>query len=229
MSGSGSVTSNPTGISCPSSCSASFVTGTNIVLTAVPASGGWTFAGWSGACAGVACTITADSAAAKIVKATFNPPPPVRVDAYSNYSPATSGHAMCRGNPARPESMPGGTATQTFTVPARVASLDTALVQIDPDLTVTAHLSLSLNGAVRATAAAAAAGDTRFNFAPVPVRQGDQAALSISFTATSGKIITVYSAAAVGGTLTISNSCSDGAPSLTSPNGLRAVVSGWSP
>ena len=34
------------------------------------------------------------------------PQPPHRVDAYSNYGPATAGHAMCRGNPARPSRCP---------------------------------------------------------------------------------------------------------------------------
>src|ERR1019366_6029638 len=97
---------------------------------------------------------------------------------------ATEGHAMCRGNPGRPESMPGGTATQTFTVPARVASLSSALVQIDPDSTVTAHLTLTINGTVRATTTALAAGDTSFSWPAVATSAGDQASLSISFTAT---------------------------------------------
>jgi IPT/TIG domain len=155
--------------------------------------------------------------------------PPQPVDAYNNYSSATAGHAMCRGNPGRPESMPGGTATQTFTIPAGVASLSNAVVDVDPDPAVTAHLTLIVNGAVRATAASAATGDTGFSWPAVAVTPGDEAALSISFTATFGKIITIYSAAAEGGTLTYSNSCSDGAPSGTSANGLRAVVAGLSP
>lgn len=155
--------------------------------------------------------------------------PPHPVDAYWNYSSATVGHAMCRGNPGRPESMPGGTATQTFTIPAGVAELSSALVQIDPDATVTAHLTLKINGTTRATTSAVAAGDTKFSWSPVAVKAGDAASLSITFTATSGKLITVYGAAAVGGAFTYSNSCSDGAPSGTSSNGLRAVVSGLSP
>jgi hypothetical protein len=159
----------------------------------------------------------------------FSYTPPHPVNAYNNYGPATLGHAMCRGNPGRPESMPGGTATQTFTVPAGVASLSSALVQIDPDSSVTAHLALAINGEVRATATSLAAGDTSFNWPAVATSPGDQASLSISFTATFGKIITIYSAAAVGGTLTYSNSCSDGAPSGTTENGLRAVVGGLSP
>jgi Bacterial Ig-like domain (group 3)/IPT/TIG domain len=159
----------------------------------------------------------------------FNYLPPHAVDAYWNYTSATLGHAMCRGNPDRPESMPGGTAAQTFTIPAGVAEISSAMVQIDPDTTVTAHLTLKINGTVRATTSAAAVGDTKFNWPPVAVKAGDAASLSITFTATFGKIITVYSAAAVGGTLTYSNSCPDGAPSGTTSNGRRAVVSGLSP
>lgn len=45
--GSGTVTSSPTGISCGSSCIASFASGTTVVLQAVAAQG-YTFAGWGG-------------------------------------------------------------------------------------------------------------------------------------------------------------------------------------
>ncbi len=159
------------------------------------------------------------------------PPPPgaTRVNGYDNYGPATAGVAMCRGNPGRPESMPGGTTTQTFTVPAGVASIDTALVQIDPDSSVTAHLRLSVNGALRATADASAGGDTRLSFPAVAVNGGDSISVSVSFTASSGKIITVYQAGNAGGSFTASNSCPDGAPNVgPSANGLRAVLTGWS-
>jgi len=62
-----------------------------------------------------------------------------------------------------------------------------------------------------------------------PCSQGQTVTLSISFTATYGKIITFYSAGGPGGTLTVSNSCPDGAPSLsTTSTGSRAVVSGRS-
>jgi hypothetical protein len=159
------------------------------------------------------------------------PPPanPQPVNAYDNYGPANAGHAMCRGNPGRPESLPGGTASQTFTVPGGVATLSGALVQIDPDSTVTANLTVYVNGSAAASAAAAASGDTSFTFGPVGVRPGDTVTISITFSATYGKIITVYTAGSPGGTFTASNSCPDGAPSLsTSATGLRAVVSGTS-
>ena len=54
----GTVTSSPAGISCGSTCGASFPTGTTVTLTASPAAGA-TFSGWSGACSGTGpCTLT---------------------------------------------------------------------------------------------------------------------------------------------------------------------------
>ena len=136
---------------------------------------------------------------------------------------------MCRGNPGNYLSMPGGTATQTFTVPSGVASLSSAMVQIDPDATVTAHFSISVNGHVAATTTATAVGDTHFNFGSVSVHAGDTITLSITFSATYGKIITVYTVGNPGGRFTASNSCPDGAPNYTTTSsGLRAVVSGMS-
>jgi len=70
-SGTGTVTSNPSGINCGATCSASFVPGTNVTLTATPDSGS-TFSGWSGGgCSGTqtTCQVTMDSD--KTVSATF--------------------------------------------------------------------------------------------------------------------------------------------------------------
>jgi hypothetical protein len=121
---------------------------------------------------------TADDTSATSSADQFGYLPPHPVNAYDNYGLATLGHAMCRGNPGRPESMPGGTATQTFTVPAGVASLSSALVQIDPDSTVTAHLALAVNGVSSATATASAGGDTSFSWSPVPVKPESTDSLS---------------------------------------------------
>jgi hypothetical protein len=60
--GSGTVTSNPAGVNCPASCSASFPTGSTVTLTASPDSG-YIFSGWSGVCSGTsACGITMNGA-----------------------------------------------------------------------------------------------------------------------------------------------------------------------
>jgi hypothetical protein len=67
--GGGSVTSSPAGISCGASCSASYVKGTVVELSATPDSTS-TFSGWSGSCSGTgACTVTMD--AARTASATF--------------------------------------------------------------------------------------------------------------------------------------------------------------
>lgn len=66
----GTVTSSPAGISCPSTCVASFSSGTRVKLTAEATKGAY-FAGWSGACKGTgSCTLTMN--ANKSATATFN-------------------------------------------------------------------------------------------------------------------------------------------------------------
>jgi len=76
-SGTGTVSSNPAGVSCGSAClstSASFVQDAQVTLTATPTTG-HSFTGWTGACTNATgtCTVTMD--AAKSVTATFAQPP----------------------------------------------------------------------------------------------------------------------------------------------------------
>jgi hypothetical protein len=69
-SGSGTVTSSPTGIDCGATCSASFPSGTAVTLTATPDAGS-TFTGWGGDCTGTGpCVVTMDQDRA--VTATFD-------------------------------------------------------------------------------------------------------------------------------------------------------------
>ena len=68
VSGSGTVTSTPSGISCGSTCSASFNSGTQVTLNETPASG-WVFSGWSGACSGVGSCVVTMSAAESVTAA----------------------------------------------------------------------------------------------------------------------------------------------------------------
>jgi subtilisin family serine protease len=79
--GAGTVASNPAGMSCPTptaagvsaaNCSANFSNGTNVTLTATPATGS-AFTGWSGACTGTATTCTLAMTAARSVTANFTP------------------------------------------------------------------------------------------------------------------------------------------------------------
>ena len=73
--GSGTVTSSPPGISCPSDCSESFAFGTPVILSAVPEAG-WTFTGWTGDCSGAgSCNLT--MSVGHSATATFAPADPM--------------------------------------------------------------------------------------------------------------------------------------------------------
>ena len=68
--GSGTVTSNPAGINCGSACSAGFPHGTDVTLTATPASGS-TFVGWEGEGCPDTGTCTVEMDRVREVTATF--------------------------------------------------------------------------------------------------------------------------------------------------------------
>lgn len=66
--GSGTVTSSPAAISCGSTCSRSFGTGSTVTLTATPATGS-AFSGWSGDCSGTGSCILSMSQARSVTAA----------------------------------------------------------------------------------------------------------------------------------------------------------------
>jgi phospholipase C len=68
LTGTGTVTSSPAGINCPTTCTASFTSGTSVTLTATAGSG-FQFSGYSDACSGTSCQITL--ASDQSVSATF--------------------------------------------------------------------------------------------------------------------------------------------------------------
>jgi endo-1,4-beta-xylanase len=81
--GSGTVTSTPSGINCGSTCSAGFTSGTVVTLTA-SATNGASFGGWSGAgCSGTGATCTVTLSANQTVTASFagGTTPPVSINA----------------------------------------------------------------------------------------------------------------------------------------------------
>jgi len=72
--GTGTVTSTPSGINCPTDCFSAFPVGTTVALTATP-TGGSTFGGWSSNCSTTnanVCTVNATGT----LDATFSVPPP---------------------------------------------------------------------------------------------------------------------------------------------------------
>ncbi len=72
LSGTGTVTSQPAGISCGATCSASFAAGASVTLTATPGAG-QSFAAWGGDCSGAANTCVVPIDQARSVSASFVP------------------------------------------------------------------------------------------------------------------------------------------------------------
>src|SRR3989338_470445 len=107
--GSGTVTSNPSGISCGGTCSASFNTGTTVILSAV-ASAGSTFTGWSNGCTGTG-TCTVSAAASPIATFTLIP---------FDYSLSVPGLTIQQGS----------TATQTVTVTRTAGTAQSVTVNV---------------------------------------------------------------------------------------------------
>ena len=99
LTGTGTVTSNPTGIDCPTTCVASFNKGTSVTLTA----SGTGFGGWSGGgCSGTGnCIVKLDQNTT--VTATFGAPPSSSVRYHFFYS---SGGPLMAVDPATPAATP---------------------------------------------------------------------------------------------------------------------------
>lgn len=147
-SGAGTVTSDPAGINCGSTCSAQFPVATPVTLTAAPAAGS-IFAGWAGACSGTAltCTFTPVVNNGNSVTATFNStapgmalsvsPSPVsvqqgttatatatitRINGYANPVALTTSAATGITVTANPTSVTGTTSTLTISAGAALAA-----------------------------------------------------------------------------------------------------------
>ena len=114
--GSGPVTSNPSGIVCGSDCSNTYPYGTTVTLTASPNAGS-VFAGWSGACTGTASTCIVSMVAQRDVTATFNQAPVLTVGkAGTGSGPVTSNPSgISCGSLCSKTFSPGATVTLTAT------------------------------------------------------------------------------------------------------------------
>lgn len=123
--GSGTVNSSPLGIACGTDCSEPYASGTTVTLSATPASG-YTFTGWSGACAGTSQNCSVSMTAARSVTATFAAPAavPTNTTTYT-LSVAKSGMGTVNTSPAGiacgsdcSESYASGTAVGLTAIPA---------------------------------------------------------------------------------------------------------------
>ncbi len=117
--GKGSVSSNPSGINCGQTCSASFDQGTAVTLTAAAAEGS-TFVGWAGGCTGTDATCTVKLSASEQVTATFDnaQAPPVL-----NVSFAGTGVGTVSSNPAGISCAP--TCSASFSLGTQVTLTET--------------------------------------------------------------------------------------------------------
>ncbi len=143
--GSGTVTSSPSGISCVSACSSSYGIGTSVTLTATPLSGS-TFNGWSGGgCSGTgACVVTMNATTS--VTATF-------AQAAVNYTITASSGANGIVTPAGTTTVNSG-GSQTYTItPATGYSVSGVLVDGTSVGAVTTYTfsSLTANHTISAT------------------------------------------------------------------------------
>src|SRR3989344_3604537 len=112
--GRGTVTSDPVGINCGSSCSAVYVDGTSVALTA-SASANSVFAGWSGDCSGVGvCNV--DLIADRSVAATFDLFDYSLSNSGTSRVTKTSGNAFVQNTITKTLTTSGGTGPVTLSL-----------------------------------------------------------------------------------------------------------------
>jgi hypothetical protein len=117
--GTGTVTSDPAGVICGSTCSAFFPSGTVVTLTAAPSPGS-VFASWSNGCTGSTPTCTVTMNRARSVTARFNVTPSYRL----TVTKRGTGTGVVTSTPAGIDC--GSSCTATFTAGTQVTLSVTA-------------------------------------------------------------------------------------------------------
>ena len=175
--GVGTVSSDPAGINCGSTCSANFNQNANVTLTAAPAAGS-SFVSWSGACSGSSTSCTVAMNAAKSVTATFNTVPTGGTNFALTVTKTGTGGGRVSSNPGGINC--GSTCSANFAQASSVSlsvtpdpgssfsgwsgecsGTGTCTVSMDAAKTVSAGFSTS--GTASASASASKSGDTPAN------------------------------------------------------------------
>ena len=235
--GSGTVTSIPSGVGCSATCSASFDIGTAVALTATPASGS-IFSGFSGDCSGATCSLT--MGAAKNVTATFVKLHTLTVTAAgsgsgtvsSNTTPAiscTSSAGATSGTCS--VQLPEGTAVTLTPAAASGSRFD-----LFSSACTGASCALSLNSDATVNASFIARIDVNVSFAGIGAGTVDFGGAATSCTADctrtfdSGTSLTLGGTAATGSAFSgFSGSCTGSTcslPSLSAAKNVTATFSG---
>jgi glucose/arabinose dehydrogenase len=111
--GNGTVTSDPSGISCGATCAAAFPLGSAVTLTATPFRD-MAFKGWSGSCSGTGATCVVTVTGALTVGATFGSRAAPSVTIATTANPSAAGQPLTlRATMSGPNAVPAGLVTFT--------------------------------------------------------------------------------------------------------------------
>ena len=137
---------------------------------------------------------------------------PQEVLFYNNYGGATKDITNCTGGTSS-DSNPGGTNTQTFTIPSNISRLERMVFQADAGTGTNAGAkvtaTLYVNGGQVWSGSVHPALDTTLNFGNVSVTPGASAMIKFVWSSsTSGHVDSIYLAGNSYGTFTASNACS---------------------
>ncbi len=229
--GTGTVTSNPAGVTCGVDCSQAYPSGTVVTLTAVAAAGS-TFTGWSGACTGTgSCVVTVD--AAKSVTATFT-----ATTSNHKLTVTVTGSGTVRSTPAGircgtdcTEDYAAGTVV-TLTANAgqgtsftgwsgACTGTGTCTVTMDAAKTVTATFGGSGGGTFLLTVTKTGTGQGNVSSSPTGIKCGSDCTQSYA----SGTVVTLTAAARSGNTFAgWSGACTGTGSCVVTMNATKTVT-----